>query len=153
MPKESSEVRAFLHCWVWRWDREDLHHQQCGGEGWICRRRFDPGPLNHSQGGFWALLFLLDHFWLLPKGFAIKKVSHWQPEVVVRVLKPQVSQLRTEEIISPMIIIPKLLAFYTSTETKGFCINLPRSSLTASETGLKSGFSGACDSSSLQESW
>lgn len=57
MPKESFEVRVFLRCWVWRWDREDLHHHhhQCRGEGWICSGWFDPGHPTHSQGGFWTL--------------------------------------------------------------------------------------------------
>lgn len=155
MPKESFEVRVFLHCWVWRWDREDLHHHhhQCRGEGWICSGWFDPGHPTHSQGGFWTLfssqiIFDCCQRALPSKWFLTGSLKWWSGCWSPRC--PSWEPRRSSRLWSAS---PSSWHFTTSTKTKGFYINPPRSFLTASETGLKSVCSGACDSSSLQESW
>lgn len=149
MPKESLEVRAFLHCWVWRWDREDLYHHQRGGLNLQWKVWFWP-PHPQPKWFLDSFFFLPDHFWLLPKGFAIKKIGSLKWWSGCWSLRCPSWELRRSHLWSSS---PSSWHFTASIKTKGFCINLPRSSLTASETGLKSVCSGACDSSSLQESW
>lgn len=119
--KKSFEVRAFLHCWGCRWDREDLHHPTAG-RGLNLHRRSDPGHPTHSQGGFWAHISPPNYLSQLPKGFTIKMISHQQRtanrSVVVRVLKRRLSQLRTEEVVSCVISIPELSAFCSQHQDK-----------------------------------